>query len=296
MPLLASAQIRERVVSSLEFADDFFLLEAHRLRRIYVTTGNPHLAYACGVAVAAFGRESLIEGSIGLALIESALAEMLISGGSSPEDMLLAEERLVAARGQLEKSRHTVMVSKALGEWYMLMSICYKARGGPYEEILREAMDDTWMATRAAPGDRVPVARQEVMRRQNLQGHLDLLDDAAAYKDDRPMEYYRTVKRVVEFLTNRGMSESVAGLEKEFVAAFLRVSGRTTLVGQISFAKNLAQVSALKGADDAARHILRQVRGKAANAGLHGQVRQLDSIARAVEQGDVRGALRTFRV
>lgn len=296
VPLLTSAPIRERIMHSAEFADGFFLLEAQRLRRIYIATGNPHLAYVCGVAVAEFGREVGIKSSIGLALIEAALAEMLISGGSSASEMLNAERRLVVARNHLEKSPHTAMVSRALGQWYMLMSVCYKARSGPYEEILRDAVQDPWMATRAGPGDRVPALRQEVMRRQNLQGHLDLLEGAAAYRDDRPLEYYRTLKRVVEFLTNRGMTEGVSRLEKEFVSAFLRISDRTTLVGQISFAKNLAQISALKGNDDAARRILQEVRGKAASAGLHGQVKQVDSIDRAVRQGDVRGALHTFRV
>lgn len=296
VPLLTSAQTRELITQSKDFADQFFLLEARRLRKIYITTGNPHLAYSCGAAVAAFGREVGIEGSVGIALVESALAEMLISGGSSRVDMLRAEQRLVIARDHLEKSRHTSMVSQALGQWYMLMSICYKARGGPYEGILREAVEDPWMATRASHGDRVPAVRQEVMRRQDLQGHRDLLDDALAYKHDRPLEYYRTVKRVVEFLTNRGMTDSVSKIEKEFVSAFLRISGRTTLVGKISFAKNVAQISALKGNDDAARRILQTVRGKAVQGGLHGQVRQLDAIARAVDQGDVRGALQTFRV
>ncbi|MFD0428944.1 hypothetical protein ACFQ60_17310 [Streptomyces zhihengii] len=293
---MTSAQMRERIVSSKDFADQFFLLEARRLRKVYISTGNPHLAYSCGTAVAAFGRKVGVEGSVGLALIESGLAEMLISGGTSSADMFRAERHLVVARDHLEKSRHTSMVSQALGQWYMLISICYKARRGPYEEILREAADDPWMATRASHGDRVPPARQEVMRRQDLQGHMELLEDASTYKSERPLEYYRTVKRVVEFLANRGMTDSVSRIEKEFVSAFLRVSDRTTLVGKISFAKNVAQISALKGNHDAARHILRTVRGKAVQGGLHGQIRQLDGIARAIDQGDVRGALQTFRV
>jgi hypothetical protein len=177
MPIVVGADVRENLIRDVDFADAFFLCEAKRLRAIYGRTGNPRLTYMCGRGVAEVGRQLSIRGSVGHAVVEMTLAEMLIAGGASGDDLTRAEAHLLAGRDQLEGCRHVLLLARVLVQWYLLMSVCLKARGrlGDYERILSEGVGETWIARHTKTGDRMPVIRQQVMMRQDLEAHLALL-------------------------------------------------------------------------------------------------------------------------
>jgi hypothetical protein len=297
-PVVVSAQAREALLRDVGYADAFFAVEARRLRNLYIKYGNPRLAYLCGQGVAAFGRSLGIRGSIGLGLLDIMLAEMLIASGSSAADLDRAEIHLTDGRNQLESSVRADQLTRIFGQWYMIMAVSLKARGklSDYGQILHEGVNDSWMASRADPGDRAAVVRQRVMMRQDLDEHILLLSEAHKYKRSHPLEYYRTLKRVLEYFTNRGLIESSSLLQVEFMLAFSRSSDRMPEVGKVSFARDFAQLAALRGDNELAKKLVRAALRRAESAALYGQVRQLSVLRDAIDSGDVRGALEQFHV
>jgi len=123
VPVLVSAGIQEAIKADIRYADTFFTLETRRLRKLYSDSGNPHLTYLCGRGLVNLGRSAGIQGSIGFAILEITLAEMLIAGGASSADLDLAELHLNHSRSQLEKSGHTELISHILGQRYMMLSV-----------------------------------------------------------------------------------------------------------------------------------------------------------------------------
>jgi hypothetical protein len=104
------------------------------------------------------------------------------------------------------------------------------------------------------------------------------------------------MKRVLEFLTNAGLTEAASQLEVEFTRAFARIRHATSLIEQISFAKNIGHLRGLGGDYGTASVVVNLAAQRARSAGLYGQLRQLDRLARGISAKDVRGALETFRV
>lgn len=296
-PVLASRQVKELLASDVGYADTFFSLETKRIRRLYSQSGNPRLAYLCGQGLSQLGLELQIKGCLGLGALEVSLAEMLIASGSSEAALNLAVVHLNYGLAQIEGSPRTELVARLLGQWYMMLAVVYKAskRVQDYASVLKDGTEDRWMRENADPGDIVPIIRQRVMMRQDLNEHIVLLENAARYKLTRPIEYYRTVKRVIEFLTNHGLVESASRLEREFLLAFAQ-SGDKTTISKVSAARDMAQLAGLKGDKDYAKKLISATLATAEASELFGQVRQLRILSDAIDRGDVQGALEQFQV
>ncbi len=296
-PVLASRRVKELLASDIGYADAFFSVEAKRLRRLYFKSGNPRLAYLCGQGFSQLGTELQIKGCLGLGALEVSLAEMLIATGSSEAALNLAATHLNLGRRQIEGSPRTELVARLLGQWYMMLAVVYKAsrRVEDYASVLKEGTEDRWMRENADSGDIIPITRQRVMMRQDLSEHIVLLESAAQYKSTRPIEYYRTVKRVIEFLTNKGLVESASRLERELLLAYAQ-SGDKTTVSKVSMGRDMAQLAGLKGEKEYAKKLVSATLSAAQSAELFGQVRQLRILSDAIDRGDVLGALEQFRV
>ncbi|MCE6999579.1 hypothetical protein LZG04_32910 [Saccharothrix sp. S26] len=296
VPLLVSLHIQERIASSARAADLFFGAELTRVRDYYSRTGDPRLALLMGESAAALARKLDVVGSTSLAALHLFLCEMCLAAGASADDLTRAGSHLDRARDQAERATGDALVPRILLNWYWLMSILAKATGDDtaYAVLLAEGLADKWIARRAEPADYIPVVRQQVMARQELRGHLALLVQAAQYKEQRPLDYYRSVKRVMEFLTNHGHHAAARNLHYEFVRSFAAIGPRRTLIAKISFTKNLAHLAALEGDVAVAKRLVGATLRSAAEAGLAGQVRQLTRLREAIAQSDVRGALVTF--
>jgi hypothetical protein len=298
VPLLVSRDIAERVSSDSEFADLFFSAENRNVRQLYRRTGDPRLSLQLGESVTRFAESLSVVGSVALGVLCLFLAEMSIAVSSRGVDLRRVAVHLNMARVQFEESKRSSIAARGMINWYWISAISAKAQGnyGDYSALLGQPLRESWIRGHADPTDFVPVIRQRAMMTQDLSQHLLLLGDAELYKSDRPLEYYRTIKRVVEFLTNKGLVTSASILENELIAAFSSISSDATLISRISFLKNLAHLRALLGNLESARRIIDVARRDAGAAGLHGQVRQLTALKAAVDEADVRGALLTFRV
>jgi hypothetical protein len=296
-PVLASRQVKELLASDVGYADTFFSLEVKRIRRLYSQSGNPRLAYLCGQGLSHLGLELQIKGCLGLGALEISLAEMLIASGSSGADLSLAAAHLNLALKQIEGSPRIELVARLLGQWYMMMAVVYKAsrKVDDYASVLKDGTEDGWMRENAGPGDVVPIIRQRVMMRQDLNEHIVLLENSVQYKLTRPIEYYRTIKRVIEFLTNQGLVESASRLERELFLAYAQ-SGDKTKISKVSMGRDMAQLAGLKGEKEYARKLASATLASAQASELFGQVRQLRVLSDAIDRGDVQGALEQFKV
>lgn len=297
-PVLVSATTKELLTSHAAYAEAFFTVEAKRLRRFYTNSGNPRLTYLCGQGISKLGLDLAISGCLGLGVLEIMLAELLIASGGSARDLAQAAEHLGLARNQIEKSSRMELVPRLFGQWYMMMAVAFKARRklDDYENVLQLGTEDSWIQEHGSPGDIIPVLRQRVMMRQDLKEHIVLLYNSASYKSTHPIEYYRTLKRVIEFFTNHGLSESAAELEREFILAYAQCGDKHPTIGKVSFGRDMAQLAALKGDNIEAKKLVRLTLAQAKSAELFGQVRQLKILSDAIDDGDVRGALEQFRV
>ncbi|PSL55669.1 hypothetical protein B0I31_105641 [Saccharothrix carnea] len=298
VPLLVSRDIQERIASSARAADLFFGAEQTRVRDYYSRTGDPRLALVMGESAAALARRLDVVGSTSLSALHLFLCEMCLAAGASADNLARAGAHLDRAREQAERATGGTLVPRILLNWYWLTSIVAKASGddAAYAVLLTEGLADKWIARHAEPADYIPVVRQQVMARQELRGHLALLAQAVHYKDQRPLDYYRSVKRVMEFLTNQGHHAAARNLHYEFVRSFAAIGPRRTLIAKISFTKNLAHLAALEGNVAVAKKLVGATLQSATQAGLVGQVRQLTLLREAITQSDVRGALVTFRL
>jgi hypothetical protein len=296
-PVLASRPVKELLASDVGYADKFFSLETKNIRRLYYQSGNPKLAYLCGQGFSQLGLELQLKGCLGLGALEVSLGELLIATGSSEEALNLAAVHLNLGLAQIEGSPRTELVARLLGQWYMMMAVVYKAsrRVEDYASVLKDGIEDRWLLEHADPGDIVPISRQRVMMRQDINEHIALLDSATRYKSTRPIEYYRTVKRVIEFLTNRGLVASASRLERELLLAYAQ-SGDKTTISKVSMGRDMAQLAGLKGEKDYAKKLVSATLSTAQSAELFGQVRQLRVLSAAIDQGDVLGALEQFQV
>lgn len=298
VPLLVSRPISERVAADKVFAEKFIAAQGSYARRYYQRTGDPRLGLLLGESVADYASRIPVTGSLALGTLHLFLAELAVAISAQGSDLLLVNHHLGRARQQLESNDHSPLVARAMINWYWLSAISAKAEGRfrDYEDLLREPVKDNWIRKNADFFDYVPVERQSTMMSQDLSRHMLLLEQARAYRQQRPLEYYRSIKRVVEYFTNQGLLISAEALEPELISSFGVIAKDSTLISRVSFLKNLAHLRALAGNLSSATEIIGVALRDSRGAGLFGQVRQLERLESAISDTDVRGALMTFRL
>lgn len=147
----------------------------------------------------------------------------------------------------------------------------------------------------AAVFDLVPLYRQDMMMQQTTRAHLHLASTAAAYREAKPIEYYRSIKRVFEFLLNRGAVRHADSIYVEYRRAFLAVCNELPPLSHISFLKNIGQYLMAKGEMATAARVMERALAEARARHLNGQVRQIVAMLAAARGGNM-GHLATFEV
>lgn len=276
------------------FITDLYRSELVRVRQYYATLGDPQAAYELGFGMSELGKRAPTK-FLAIAAFEVQLAELLIAQGrnltkaSAHIDAAFAH----AAAAESDKKGRARILSKAI----LLRGIVMKAHGEDESarQVLLETNQLPWWGE-VDPADSIAVLRQRVMMSQSLAEHVALLKAARGYKSTRPLEYFRTIKRVFEFFINEGFSQSANALEPMVLAAFVASLSGQTPISKVSLLKNLAQASALQGDVDTALDRARVAEFAANRLGLHGQLLQIQTIAEGIQDGSVVGSLLTFRV
>lgn len=298
LPSLFDAQTCLRISSGdRQFTERLFAVELLRVRRFYVAFGDPRMAYLAGRDLAEIGVTFPASSTV-IALYESMLAEYLIATGSSPAILLDAEAHLVRAQSHAERAPASDETRvRALSKVMLLRAVVEKALGrhDASLRLIHDHRSTVWWRDHSSTPTSIALDRQWVMMTGDLEEHMALLAAARSYAEDRPLEYFRTVKRVLEFTTNLGLVESSAELKGEAIRAFSEVASISAPISRLSFLKNLAQAEGLEGNVQVARDYADAAMVSARSLGLSGQLRQLTDIREGLNAGEVRGALHTFK-
>jgi hypothetical protein len=280
--------------------DAFLMTEIRWLKDEYRRVGNPRLIYLAGNSYThLLSTLSATHRSFQYARLQTLLSEMLIAQGGNPEMLHTAIQHVEVALeiidrvGIISEETLRVQVSCAL-----LLGVARKALGQFDESlyIMRKLSKTFINISSATEVDLILIRRQEIIMRQAIDEHRQLAEEAVKYRTVRPLEYYRSLKRVFEYLMNNGGDLEAERIYPEYRRAFATVSHIVDPIGHISFAKNIGQFFMLRGRLKEAAIVLDQSLKEARHLNLQGQVRQLEILTQELGSGTGRGKLVTFKV
>jgi hypothetical protein len=280
--------------------DALLIPEVRWLRHEYKQTGNPRLIYLAGSSytdlLKAFPATRY---SFQYALLQSLLGEMLIAQGNNAETLHAAVKHIETALEIMDSvSIMSEETLRAQVSCALLLGVARKALGEFDESLfimrkLSKVFIDIASATEV---DLVPIRRQEIMMHQTMEGHRQLAEEAVRYRTLRPLEYYRSLKRVFEYVMNNDGILEAEQIYPEFRRAFASISHMVGHISHVSFAKNVGQFLMTRGQLQAAAVVLNRSLKESRVLNLHGQVRQLEILVQEAESDASRGKLVTFMV
>jgi hypothetical protein len=288
--MLISAVLRDRLSRGPpELYEEVVRREVERLTALY-HRGTPPLLVAQAAATVYRGVCDLRRNpSVERARLRGLIGRMLVAAGADRGSLAMAEDHLVGAKEELERTadwtRETVgaYVDLALNH-----AVSLKARGQSSAGItvLRSTVGDRALRRYTVEPDLMPLIRQDVMMDRSVRAHETLAEKAVEHKDANDLDYYRSVKRLFEFALNRRDVRSADRLYDELTRAYRRVAFDTPPIARVSFVKNCGQYRALARDRDGALALLAIARSAAEQNELAGQTRQIDRLAEAVQLGE----------
>lgn len=301
IPPLGSSHFLEALAAGGTRAIDTFLMpEIRWLKEEYRQTGNPRLIYLAGSSyIHLLEPLPSTRSSFQYARLQSLLGDMLIAQGDSSETLYVAVQHIETALETM--ARVGTISEETLREHIrcaLLLGVARKALGEFDESLLimRKLSKVFLDIASATEIDLTPLRRQEIMMHQTTDGHRQLAEEAVRYRTLRPLEYYRSIKRVFEFVMNKGGASEAEQIYPEFRRAFANVSNRADCLDHVSFAKNVGQFLITQGQFKAATVVLNRSLEESRRLNLYGQVRQIETLVQELESGNSRGKLITFIV
>ena len=279
-------------------ADDFLLPILHELRARYRSSANAASIISEGLQkLDAARRLNGAEVAIGIAAMESFLADVLISTAQSSTE--LQEALILSSRAlvRIEGAEHRSEKVKCLAVHTALLNgIAYKASGDRDEAFsvierhsfrLAARLDIDWVQA-------IPLRRQLVLMSQSDIEFSELAQEAISYRIARPAEYYASLKRFFEYLLNRKKADLARAAFPAVRDAFVKAAPSMTPLAHVSFLKNAGQYLLLDGYPKKGVAILHQALRAAAQFNMHGQVRQINRLLNEANGGNP--ILEAFRV
>lgn len=301
IPLIIDQRIFEELSTGGPRAIDRLLLpEIRNLKNEYKRMGNPSIIYLAGNSLSdVVSSMPRCNESFQFSKLQSLMAEMLLSQGSDAHSLILAIHHLDIAIDVLQRvetiSEHMIRTHVS---YVLQLTVTYKALGHfDYALKLLDSSSKLLITGKSAtPVDLVPLKRQEIMMHQTIEGHRQLLEHAVIYKKHEPLEYYRSLKRVFEFLLNNGGIRQANTIFTEFNKAFISISNQVDPISQISFMKNIGHYHLCKNEIKKASGILNEALTLASQCNLQGQVRQIIRLLQEIDTGNNIAKLETFTI
>lgn len=294
-PLISGEQLNLFRAGNRDAIQKFYIQEYRIAKAIYHQLGNPLFAIKYGSHACNIVHEITIY-EISIANFASYMAELIIAAGVINPDV---ERLLEISEAHARKSPCSNDIRiKVLANVFLLKSISEKAQKKQDEAYLtlEQAETDPWISQKDVSLIMTPVYRQKMMMEQTIVSHQKLLARAAVLKYSNPLEYYRTLKRVFEFIVNSGEEAMSRSLMPELQVAFSAIQNQVPKITAISLLKNFGQANALFGNSELAIRQLDIAAREAQRYELKGQVVQINRLLQAVTDGNVVGKLSTFRV
>jgi hypothetical protein len=160
-------------------------------------------------------------------------------------------------------------------------------------QVLRSITTDPSLEPYWSLGDRLPLIRQEVIMVGGATPHRWLAEQHDAMRAAGPLEHYRTVKRLLEFVMNQGNVSAGRRLLPASIRAFAPLAAAAPPLARVSMVKNVGQLESLDGRPQRGLALLRVAGLAAEEQGLKGQLRQIDAMIEMVQLGE-RPLLHTY--
>jgi hypothetical protein len=287
--VLIGADVRARLAVDPHAYERFVLGEVEQLEQAYRFGTSPKI-----VALAARARLTAVDGvavapSVAHARLQAMVGQMLVAGGGDVQTMAEAEQHLVAGIQELcSVADWTRANLKLLAELVLNHSVTLKARSRVTDasQLLRSTIADPALRPYWALGDRLPLARQDVIMAGGVGPHRWLAEQHDAMRAAGALEHYRTVKRLLEFAMNNGHVRAGRRLLPASIRAFSPLRDSAPPLARISLVKNVAQFEALDGRPQQGLALFRLAGQAAREQGLQGQLRQIELMAEMVRAGE----------
>jgi hypothetical protein len=301
VPLIMDQKLLETIeIGGTRAIDKFLLPWVNQLKDEYKRIGNPVLIYQAGKAVCIEIKSiQSCHSSFQYSRLQALLAEMLLASGRDSRTLLIAMSHLECAIETIQRvSTINNDVVRAHVFYVLLLGITKKAVGCFDEslKIMNSAATSLINEGIATELDLIPLRRQEIMMYQTISGYEQLAEDAIKYAVVQPLEYYRSLKRVFEFLLNEGGQQKAEQIYPEFKRAFIAVASKVPPISLISFMKNVGQYQMSVGNTQEASAVFTRTLVEANQRNLYGQVRQVKRLIQELESDTSRGKLVTFGV
>lgn len=243
--VISSAYLDELVRAGAPAVAGFLGAQAAFIERAWFAEGNAAL-----VAFAASSLLSQVDGRVphceALALLHVLEAQALLAAATHSDHAVRALAGADRVQDILSGLTPTATSFELLSESVLIAGVALKAVGrfdDSIDYLRAQRRDRRWSGVAA-----IALARQEVMMMfQDEDRHLLLLHEAPAYRDARPREYFRTVKRVTELLLNRQRLALADVLAPELGRAYVRAKSELSVLGRLSMMRDLAQLYAARG-------------------------------------------------
>jgi len=294
LPYVVSAQYIETLAEAgPEEAESLLSRHVDFLDRVWYAHGDAAMVLLAVSSLSA-QVEDRVSACLPLARLYLLEAETSIASASHPDQVLHALARAEQAQNVLATLDLSTSSFELLSESMLVAGVALKAVGRSDDSIdyLRSKVRD-W---RLNSLQSVALTRQEVMMFQDENRHLLLLHDASAYRELRPREYFRTVKRTTELLLNRRRLALADALTSELGNAFVAVRSELSVLARVSFMRDLAQLYAARGEQYRAQRLLLLCLRVAQRSHYPGQVRQIRGLLAELDGGATVPRLETFRV
>ena len=279
--------------------DEFLKPIVKKIRALYKNNGDPMDILEISTRISKeFNDIPKKEYSFEFAKIKSIESQMLLAIGKNEELLLQAFEAInQAIEICLRLDTISEQTNEELIKNVLILAVILKALG-KFDSSIKTIQENAKILLQQRGVSKIELIilkRQEVMMNQTIEGHKNLLEEAIHYKNLKPVEYYSTLKRVLEFSMNREMYTLAGKLIPELKSSFNKIKSELPPISHVSFIKNLGQYYLNSGEIEFGKRLLEISLAHAEKLNLNGQKYQINSILEEFDSGK-KTKLKTFKI
>jgi hypothetical protein len=257
------------------------LFQIQELKLQYHRSGNPPIVYERGNQLANLFRGVPDYRLYQLGCLHQFLGYLLITANRNLASIQLAEAHIRLALSIFDAHAVTttdVLADLTRGHW--LLGICLKMQSKHDEsvDILSRSLSDPYLRRMGSPGHRIPLIRQLVIMAQAHQS-FQRLSGTLRSQMTSPVEYFHSVRRLFEFSLNSHDLRAARVFFDECSSAFAKAKPLLESVHIAAYYKSVFHFFRMSNQDILADMVLKNTVRTTNRLGLHGQKRQLLSLA-----------------
>ena len=208
-------------------------------------------------------------------LLHKLKARLILESSGSTNRLELASTHIQKAIDHLSLAPH----NDSLVSSHLIRAVVYKVKGEREEAFYSLRKSKQYLTSKEISSEKlIMLDRQEQMMLQSTLSHEHMFRQAIAVRENDPIEFYGSIKRVFEFYMNREFHDERRKLYPILVISFNNVRGKLPLISRVSFMKIVGQHLILDGQRSKGLKVLTVALRKAIEHGFYGQVNQLQRL------------------